>query len=235
MNRANVDALTKAVPDSAPRPEQSEDEDEDDLTPLQYARQQCLSRDHLADTIVFDHLRALQAALDDNVFDDSHLPQLDFGPAPHLKERLSLSQDAAKLLQDISRDETNSMIESLVLSGLDVQRARVLHVELPLLRSDHKSDCKRFALWEGFEVKLHDIKLPLELIEESDGEGLSFPSRYLDLGSKTLEDLKMEKLSVSRVAMSFLQDAIKVCWTREDEEVIWAREQRHKKVCRQLS
>jgi hypothetical protein len=232
MDYANADALNKAVRDSVLTPEQSENEDEDDLTPLEYARQQCLSRDHLADTIAFDHLNALQSDLDDNILDDSHLTQLDFGPAPRVKERLSLSQEAAKLLQDISRDETNSMVESLVLSSLDVQRTKALHIELPLLRSDHNSDCKRFALWDGFEVKLHDIKLPLEKIEESDGEGLSFPRRYLDLGSKTIEDLKSEKLSVSRDAMSFLQDAIKARWTREDEEMFWAKEQKYRKVRR---
>jgi hypothetical protein len=233
MNRANVNALNTAGPDLVLQSlEQSEDEDEDDLTPLEYARQQCLSRDHLSDTIAFSHLNALQEGLGDNALDDSHLPQLDLGPATQLGERLTLTREAARLLQDVNQDSTSNMVESLVLSSLDVQKTRSLHVELPLLKSDHGSDCKQFALWEGFEVKLQDIKLPLERIEESDGEGLSFPRRYTDLGSKMIEDIKIEKLGVSRDAVSFLQEAIKVCWTRNDEEMFWAKEQKYKRVCR---
>ncbi|EHK98458.1 hypothetical protein M7I_5759 [Glarea lozoyensis 74030] len=132
---------------------EDEDEDEDDLTPLEYARQQGLSRNYLTDT--------------------------------------------------------------------NVQRVRKLRIELPLLKSHLETDLRKFARRDGFEIDLKDIKLPLELVDESAGEGMTFPDRHHELGSKIIEDLKMEKLAVSREAISFLQRAIQSSWTREDEDELW--------------
>lgn len=226
-----------AFPDLIASVEQSEDEDEDEdnLTPLEYARQQGLSRNYLENTAAYDHIDALQAKVDAQSADDSHLPQLQFGPGPRLEERLTLTREAARLLQDVNKEDADYAFDSLLLSSLDVRKARSLRVELPLLRSHHEADLKCFAQRECFETKLKDIKLPLESVEETAGEGLTLPGRYLVLGSNLIEDVKAEKLAVSREAIALLQQVVQCPWSRSDEESLWVQQQRYERKVGRLT
>lgn len=209
------------------------EDDDDDLTPLEYARFHGLSRDYLADNSALIHIQALQTRLPDDIGDDS-LPQFDFGVEPRLDERLSLSKDAARLLQSVAHEDTQDTIDNLVLpmlSSSDVKRAKV---ELPLLRTDHETDCKKFAQWNGFEIKLEDVRFPLEVVDDEKNEGIKFPSAYWKLGDGIMEELKKEKLAVSRDTLVFLKEALTNIRTKEDDEEMWQTELKYKRVSKRL-
>ncbi|KAE9371387.1 hypothetical protein N431DRAFT_410045 [Stipitochalara longipes BDJ] len=103
-------------------------------------------------------------------------------------------------------------------------------LELPLLKTDHEADYKNFAKRDDFEIKLCDIKLPLETVIEENNEGLVWPSRFSCMGAEVLEKLKQEKISVSRDDMTCLQNALKHGWTEEDDRNLWKSEQRYKRA-----
>jgi hypothetical protein len=205
------------------------DEEDDDLTPLEYARLHELSRDHLSDTFAFTHIEALQADIPEGITDDS-LPQFDFGVEPRLDERLTLSKEAARLLQAVAHQDTQETIDALILPMLGSSEVKNTRVELPLLETDHETDCKHFAQQDGFEIKLKDVRFPLEVVDDEKNEGVKFPSAYWHLGDGIMEELKKEKLEVSKNTMVFLKEALTNVWTKEDDEELWQAEMKYKRV-----
>lgn len=212
-------------------PDSLEDQIVDEPPPLQYARSNGLARDHLADQLVFSELAKLQTAVQHGLTDDSELHQFDFGSEVKVEERVTISKEGALLLSSVSQEDTAEAIDALVLPMFKTRsitkRARL---ELPLLRTDHETDCKNFARRDDFEIKLCDIKLPLEMVNEEDNEGLIWPSKFSSLGEELVEQLKQEKISVSKDIINYLQDALKNGWTEEDDKNLWESEQRYKRV-----
>lgn len=210
------------------------DEIDDEIPPLEYARSNHLARDHLADPRVFSELAKLQTAVQDDLTDDSELHQFDFGSELKVEDRVAISKEGAKLLSSIAQEETAEAIDALVLPMLQtrsiVTRAKL---EIPLLKTDHEADCKLFAIRSDFEIKLCDIKLPLEMVNEENNEGLVWPSRFSSLGAEFLDKLKNEKISVSKDDLLHLQNALKHPWTEEDDKNLWNNEQKYKRVGRQ--
>lgn len=206
-------------------------EEAEEPSPLEYARSNGLSRDYLAERLGFSDLEQLQHVVDAKQLDSSHLRQFNLGSEIRVEERLTISKDAALLLSSINREEASEDIDSLVVSMLDT---RTLgwppKLELSLLRSNHETDCREFASREGFEIKLQDVKLPLELVDDEKNEGLSWPSRFWDMGPETLQKLKAEKLAVSKDAFMFINDCLKDDWTEDDAKALWNDEQKYKKV-----
>ncbi|KAH7355140.1 hypothetical protein BKA65DRAFT_394896 [Rhexocercosporidium sp. MPI-PUGE-AT-0058] len=145
------------------QPPQAQEEEQDEISPLEYARQNGLSQDYLARNIGYEHLQQIQ------------------------KKKL----------------------------------------DLPLLRSDVDSDCRKFASREGFDIKPRDIRLPLEPVAE--GEGFDWIKQYENVGTEIMQNLRAEKIGVTRDAMAFLQSCGNMAWTDEDEIQLWAREQTFKR------
>jgi hypothetical protein len=216
-------------------PESYEDEVDDDIPPLHYARANGLARDHLADSLAFTELAKLQTAVQHDLNDDSELRQFNFGSELKVEERVTISRDGASLLSSIVREEVAEASDSFVLPLLstrsEIRRARL---ELPLLKTDHETDCMKFARRDDFEIKLQDIKLPMEMVDEENNEGLVWPSRLSALGSEILEELRQEKIGVSKDAMVHLQATLKHTWTEEDDKELWNSEQKYKRVSSQL-
>ncbi|KAH8678652.1 hypothetical protein BGZ60DRAFT_525397 [Tricladium varicosporioides] len=185
--------------------------DDEDLTPHEYALLNCLAQDHLSDPAALEHILTLQKYLsnDDAFWNDIHLPQLDLGSEYQVEERLTLTQDAAKILQMVSGGITQDEIDIITFPMLSSKDVASMKIELPLLKTDHETDCRKFVRWEGFEIKVQDIKLPLEVVDEAKGEGLSIPESYFQLSGKLMENLTKEKIEVSKEGILFLQSVIK--------------------------
>jgi hypothetical protein len=218
-------------PNNLTLPDSLEDEIDDEPPPLQYARSNGLARDHLADQLVFSELVKLQTAVQHGLADDSELPQLYFGSELKVEERVTISREGAQLLSCIAHEDAAEAIDTLVfpmLKNRSIVRRNIL--ELPLLKTDHETDCRNFARRDNFEIKLCDIKLPLEMVNEENNEGLVWPSRFSLVGTKVMEELKQEKMGVSRDILNYLQNALKNQWTEEDDENLWDSEQKYKRV-----
>ncbi|KAK6579706.1 hypothetical protein PZA11_007942 [Diplocarpon coronariae] len=207
---------------------QSSESEEDCLTPLEYARQNGLSRDYLGEPLGFPELRELQCRADCEVRDDNNLPSLDLGAEIQIEERLVCSKEAALLLSWVAHEAHVQEIEALVDAYCNTPSSiRKMKIDLPLLRTDHEADCRSFASRDGFEVKLGDVKFPLEAV--GGGEGFDWALKFANHGTELVKELKHEKLGVTRDAMTYLQEIPKTVWTEEDEKNLWDREQSYKR------
>jgi len=212
-------------------PPETSEKGEEEPSPLEYARLHHLSRNYLEAKIGFTEVGILRDAAFEGLSDDSHLLQFDFGPELKIEERATLSKEAAILLRFASCEDDAEHVESLTRSLLDSREfLKKMRIELPLLESDHATDCRRFGSREGFEITTKDVRFPLEIVDEEKGEGLSFPSRWENRGSELMETLKEERLAIGKETMLYLQDTLKVTWTEDDEKALWAQEQTYKRV-----
>lgn len=205
-------------------------DDEEELSPLEYARLNQLCRDYLSEPLPHSHIEALQREDLEILVDHPRLPLLELPDNFSTDERLTLSKDAARLLASVTQDETDDSIDTFVLSMLDCRYSKKLRVEMPLLRSDHETDCREFALRDSFEIRLQDIQLPLEVVDEANNEGLGWSIRLRSLSIELMEQLKLEKLEVRRDTMGYFQNAVKVNWTDEDDNEIWSSLMMYKRV-----
>lgn len=209
---------------------ESDDESEEiDPTPLDYARMNGLARNYLAEK--YAEVEAIQQDTVLDLLPDSHIPQFKLGEEIKVEERISVSKDGATLLASIARAETVEIIDALIIPMLEPKKnIATLKLELPLLRSHHKTDCKNFGKREGFEIRLRDVKLPLEAVNEEAGQGLGLPARFWDIGPQVLEQLKAEKINISKDGLSCLQESLKVVWTKEDSQGLWNSEVKYNRV-----
>lgn len=68
------------------------------------------------------------------------------------------------------------------------------------------------------------------MVDIEKNEGVGFPSAYWQLGDGIMEDLKKEKLEVTRDTMVYLQTALKNTWSRQDNEELWQAEMKYKRA-----
>jgi hypothetical protein len=201
------------------------DSDEDaELSPLEYARLNGLSRDHLEQPSSTDRGGAkMPAAL---LTDASCLTQFQFGTPNTTDTRLIVSKEAARLLASIVKDENGSdKFEIPALGRLAYTELKKLQTDLPLLKSHHETDCKQFRQRKDFEFRLRDVRLPLDPEREC-GPDPGPSLRQKDI----VERLKRQRLEVSKTTFVHLRDCIDNSWTEEDERGKWAILQNYRKV-----
>jgi hypothetical protein len=217
-----------SLPLTVSRPSPSDEEDED-LSPLEYARKNGLSRDYFTEPYLISNLD-MPRDCQEGVSDHSHLPQLSLSGTVNTDERLTISKEAALLIASVSRQETSEWADSIMLQMIGSRKNRNLRLELPLLKSDHETDCKRFAKREGFEIQLKNVKLPLEVVDEETNGGLTLLASLWNKGTEMLDELKRERLEVSKDTLVRLQNILKNDWAEEDEKTVWASVQMYRKV-----
>jgi hypothetical protein len=203
--------------------------EEEEISALEYAHQNGLACNHLAQPRPLSALASLAQSLEDGVEDDSHLPQFEF--LDHsTDERLPISKGAAQLLAWVSKPEKVDSINSVVLSCQGKRGTRPRRLELPLLRSDHETDCKQFAKREGFEITLKGVRLPLEFVDADKDEGLVFPFKLWEKGASIVEELEKERIPVTKQGIMYLQHAVADKWDEIEEKEIWSSLRKYKKV-----
>jgi hypothetical protein len=206
-----------------------EAEEEEDISALEYARLSGLSRNHLTEPFPPFPIPDFRD-FDDSLTGDSHLRQLDLRASYSTDERLTISKDGARLIAWVSNPEPDELIDDIVRSMLGGREFKMMRLELPLLLSDHEIDCREFAKREGFEIELENVRLPLEILDEEKNEGLGFSPRLWNLGAEKIEELKREKISVTRETLQYIQDAIRLDWAEGNEKEIRSSILRYKRV-----
>ena len=195
--------------------------DEPDITPVEYARLNGLSRNHLTDLSSSTILGPIQESVNTGIINDSRLEQLRFPEDCHIYERLTVSKDGAQLLAWAMHLESRDFIEDIMPSMQSRSKFKVMRVDLPLLRSDHETDIREFARREAFEPKLKDVRLPLENLNIARNEGLEFSHYFWKLGKGIVEDIKKERIIVTRQSLEYIQRSIRPDWTDIDEKELW--------------
>lgn len=218
---------TSPVPDVTAQSESSDEEPE--ISPLQYARENGLCRDHLQTPYHASNLNAF-AEYQNGLLGDSHLLQFKLCAEVNTDERLTASKDAALLIASVSREETFEWVDDTICQMITSSKYIVPRLELPLLKSDQETDCKTFARREGFEIKLQDVKLPLEMVDGESNGGIGFSPSLCNKGTEILEKLKKERLEVSKDTLLYLQSILRSDWTDENEKKVWESTYTYKKV-----
>lgn len=210
----------------SPEPEPKE------LSALEYARQNGIARNYLEDvTTSFENVcNLVRNNVEAIAFDNPNLPIFSFGSELRLEERMTFTQDAAKLLSSIARLETVESINATTSVLLDCRQRKKLKLELHLLNSDHELDCREFSRRDNFEIQLKDVKLPLELVDVERGEGLGWPRSLRAYGPALIQTIKKEKMQVKRETLEFIRTASISQWTLKDQKELWAAEGTYKKV-----
>jgi hypothetical protein len=205
-------------------------EEGEEITAQEYARLNDLAYNHLAEHISgpYDTM-PLPSWFANNPTMDSHLPHFEF--LDHdTDERLSVSKEAAIMIAWVSNVDKVNAAESNILSVVGYKEAKNKKLELPLLESDHEKDYMDFAKRKGFELELKDVKLPLEVIDEEKKEGLGFPASLWKRGDELMEELRKEKLAVTKEAIICLQQSLKIDWDKVAEQEVWASVQTYRRV-----
>jgi hypothetical protein len=204
--------------------------EEEDISAVEYARLNGLARNYLTDKTHSTVLGGLQGTLDNGLVCDTHLQQLKIPVDCNTCERLSISKDGAQWLSWVMHPEPYEAIDvigSFILESLEFKRTRL---ELPLLNSDHESDVMGFATRDTFELQLKDVRLPLEVLDIERNECLNFSTGLWNLGTEILEELKREKLLVTRESLQYIRSAIRWYWDDVDEEELRGNKKNYARV-----
>lgn len=205
-------------------------EGEEEPTALEYARRHGLAYDHLLESTC--HLYSTLTLLGEvgDLMKDGDLPQFEF-PEYTTDERLLMSKEAALLIAWASNNTVE--IEAVypgILSTTDQRSVKDKKLELPLLKSDHEIDCRRFAKRDGFDIKLEDVRLPFEMFDVENNDGIRIPDSLWIRSSELIIEIEKEKLGVTKEAIIYLQSALKVDWDENMEKEVWASVQKYKRV-----
>ncbi|ELR09828.1 hypothetical protein VC83_06835 [Pseudogymnoascus destructans] len=189
---------------------------EDEEEPIvEYARFYGLSIDPLRDPSPLSLIESLFYIYEKDVSEDSHLPQINYQPILPSDEPLTIDKGAEILLagaNGVFLDQ--GTIDKITTAASVRPRRQKPKLELPLLRTDPDADLEDFRQRqnpcisdESFIYEPHDI--------EKD-EGIQWPSRFADLPNSLTKDCSMEKITVTRDTMVYLQAALKDNWSKED-------------------
>ena len=104
----------------------------------------------------------------------------------------------------IAISEQNSADASSIDFPPSLPKASELKQELPLLRSNNEYDLKHFG--KRVIPDLRRVNLPIEVANEDEGNGLSWPVRYRSLTEEKNTEVRREKLCVTKEVMPYFED-----------------------------
>jgi hypothetical protein len=189
---------------------------------VEYARFHGLSKDPPRGPLPLSHIESLMHTFEKTALDDSHLKQIKYQPIPQLGERLTIDKGAEILLAGASGVLLDqSTIEKITAAASIRPRRQNLKLEIPLLKTDPDADLRAFKKRQNASLK--DEKFIYEPLDIENDEGLQWPSRFANLPEETMKACSMEKITVTRDTMVYLQAALKDSWSRDDtNELLWS-------------
>jgi hypothetical protein len=203
---------------------------DEELSPLEYARRHGLCKSYDSERSPFDDLNAPP---DDTFYQDPWDPshasitnELD----RLTKERLAVTKDTALLLKAV-HELREAPSDPVPLNG----RRRILGLkqELPVLRTDHELDMLTFG--SATIPDIRNLEFPSEVVDDEKDEGLEWPAKYFTYPGRCSDQIKAEKLAVSRDVLLHLQDTIRDAYTTEDSEKIIAENLQYTPVSRAVT
>ncbi|KAF1846657.1 uncharacterized protein K460DRAFT_284342 [Cucurbitaria berberidis CBS 394.84] len=134
------------------------------------------------------------------------------------KERLAINKDAVLLLKGVYSFQEPPATDLLAIDG----RKQILGLkhELPVLQSDYQLDLLNFG--SAAMPNLRNLRIPFEATNEESDESFEWPAKYFAYIAQCEEKVKAEKITVSRGALVYLQDAIRDEYVAEDSETVKA-------------
>ncbi|KFY48799.1 hypothetical protein V495_01003 [Pseudogymnoascus sp. VKM F-4514 (FW-929)] len=189
---------------------------------VEYARFHGLSKDPLRGPLPLSYIESLMHTFEKAALDDSHPEQIKYEPIPQLNERLTIDKEAEILLADargILLDQ--STIDKITAAASIRPRRQNLKLEIPLLKTDPDADLRDFK--KRRNPNLSDENFIYEPLDIEKDEGLQWPSRFANLPEEIMKACSMEKITVTRDTMVYLQAALKDNRSRDDtNDLLWS-------------
>ncbi|CAD6504728.1 BgTH12-00233 [Blumeria graminis f. sp. triticale] len=206
--------------------------EEEDLSPLEYARANKLSRDYMADCcgiLELEALRDTQAAELTNDLENYDLPIFSRVKL-RTEERLTISKEAAILIKSVAKVDYANQISERIFSLLeDRNRVSKLKLEPPLLYSNNQLDLINFASREKPMAQILSIKASLGIDDMNSPHNSISLENPVCTSHELMEDIKRERLLVSKKTLAFLQNLWRFDWTEQDSENLWTSQQTYKR------
>jgi hypothetical protein len=202
------------------------DSDDEEPSPLDYARHHELCQPYYEEPIYCDNLPLVTRDIFDRDLRDPSNESIINSVNALIKERLTLSRDAMLLLKAMHHPEELPPIE---VSTKDRHRWMLdLKQELPILRTDTELDLLSFG--DASIPDLRYVNIPSEIIHNDSDEGFEWPAKYMAYPSQCEAKIKAEKLVVSRDVLMHLQDTIRDSFTSQDLAKIENESMRYRSV-----
>lgn len=206
---------------------------------LQYAYQHNLISDHLLSSFSLTSLfgKLIQTTFpptnEDGFTDSTHLADLEV-PDIILREHLSLTDSACRLISEAYHDPKDEDIEALtrrVYESVSISNQRL---ELPILRSDNDWDLREFKKEQlsRLYIPIKNHRLPLDTPDNEAGEGMALPASVREESDLFYEKIQGERIGVTKNALKFLADQLRADITKEDLISYLIGELKYKKVSR---
>jgi hypothetical protein len=194
---------------------------------LEWARAQGICVNYKTELL---HTGKLQAPSNDDYDQHLHDPSdttIANAVSALTKERLTVNTDTALLLKAAQSLQEETVAD---LPAIDSwKRIRDLKHELPVLRSDHELDLLNFGNIAVPDFK--DLQIPSETVAQENDEGFQWPTQYLTFPAQCDEQVKAEKLAISREVLVYLQDTIRDVYVPEDGIEVEAESSIREQVC----
>lgn len=200
--------------------------EEEDFHVIDYARSHGICIDYTTEQLHIGEIHVPSSNDIQHDFEDPSDTAITNAISKLIKEPLTLNKEAALLLKTVDS------LQQAPAGDLPMEDRRRwilgLKQELPILRTDHELDLLGF----GSVALPHfrDLKIPSEVTQKEDDEGLEWPPKYLTYPLQCDKRVNSEKLAVSKEALLYLQDAIRDTYTAEDFDNIMAESLQYKPV-----
>ncbi|KAL1619964.1 hypothetical protein SLS56_009883 [Neofusicoccum ribis] len=170
---------------------------------LEYARFHSICRDHTLENPLDPHyVPQAPVFLSQDLADPTSCLQVPLTEEPDTSEKLEIDTSSLAALK--------SALTPAPLPPDSEQHShprlfRDFKVELPVLNNDHELDAQRFRHRHSHDsLHLRDLTLPLELTNEEQDEGLTWPPWYEEISLKCHNELASGKLEIPKEAMLYL-------------------------------
>lgn len=176
-----------------------------DASVLEYARFHRICRDYARnDPLDPRYLPQPPIFLLQDLTDPPGCSRVQHNEAPDTSERLEIDAAAVNVLKTVSALQTHRPTTEPYSNP---RLVRHLKVETPLLNTDHELDSIRFRKRDN--LRLSDVKLPIELTDDEKDEGLSWPSQCHGFSEQFYREIESDRLEVQKQALLYLQSVAK--------------------------
>ncbi|KAJ4368260.1 hypothetical protein N0V83_006616 [Neocucurbitaria cava] len=192
------------------------DVDDDELSVIEYARSHGICVDYTTESLQIESIPEPSDADYNQQFEDPSNAFVTNVISGLVRDRLTINKDAALLLKAIHSWQDPLTTASIRADGR--HRFLGLKQELPILRSDYELDLLTFG--KGIVPNLRNLRIPSEVTDEEQDEGFEWPAKYFAYPAQCEAMIRAEKMTVSREALVYLQDAIRDSYVAQDAEKI---------------
>ncbi|KAI0132605.1 hypothetical protein BJ170DRAFT_718682 [Xylariales sp. AK1849] len=185
------------------------------LTADEYARENGLSCNSRSDIVPLsssypclfklDHFRCAEDPLEDS----GDLRKLQLPPLS-LIEQTSITKASAGLMSMVVMKEDDEKIKELTNAISMTTRGRGMKLQLPLLRTNHESDCRELArsIQQRKTALLKESSLPFEPLIASQDETFEFPESAHVYRHELMAAIDNDRIAVTREIIGCLENAL---------------------------